>query len=152
MRAVFYEAFQQRPVIAKVPDPVPSASGIVLKVEATGLCRSDWHAWMGHDADTKLTHVPGHEMAGVIAAVGKDVRNWKIGDRVTVPFVAGCGHCFECRTGHQHICDNQFQPGFSAWGSFAEYVALEYADANLVVLPEGMEFEIAASLGCRFVT
>ena len=152
MRAVFYEAFQQRPVIAKVPDPVPSASGIVLKVEATGLCRSDWHAWMGHDADTKLPHVPGHEMAGVIAAVGKDVRNWKIGDRVTVPFVAGCGHCFECRTGHQHICDNQFQPGFSAWGSFAEYVALEYADANLVGLPEGMEFEIAASLGCRFVT
>ena len=152
MRAVFYEAFQQRPVIAKVPDPVPSASGIVLKVEATGLCRSDWHAWMGHDADTKLPHVPGHEMAGVIAAVGKDVRNWKIGDRVTVPFVAGCGHCFECRTGHQHICDNQFQPGFTAWGSFAEYVALEYADANLVGLPEGMEFEIAASLGCRFVT
>ena len=152
MRAVFYEAFQQRPVIAKVPDPVPSASGIVLKVEATGLCRSDWHAWMGHDADTKLPHVPGHEMAGVIAAVGKDVRNWKINDRVTVPFVAGCGHCFECRTGHQHICDNQFQPGFSAWGSFAEYVALEYADANLVGLPEGMEFEIAASLGCRFVT
>jgi alcohol dehydrogenase len=152
MKAVYFEAFQQMPVIANLPDPTPSNTGIVLKVEATGLCRSDWHAWMGHDADTKLPHVPGHEMAGVIAALGRDVKNWKIGDRVTVPFVAGCGHCIECQTGHQHICDNQFQPGFSAWGSFAEYVALEYADANLVRLPESMKFETAASLGCRFVT
>ena len=152
MKAVYFEAFQQMPVIANLPDPKSSNTGIVLKVEATGLCRSDWHAWMGHDPDTKLPHVPGHEMAGVIAALGRDVKNWKIGDRVTVPFVAGCGHCLECHTGHQHICDNQFQPGFSAWGSFAEYVALEYADANLVRLPESMKFETAASLGCRFVT
>ena len=152
MKAVYYEAFQHLPVIANLPDPTPSNSGIVLKVEATGLCRSDWHAWMGHDSDTKLPHVPGHEMAGTIAAMGRDVKNWKVGDRVTVPFVAGCGHCFECHTGHQHICDNQFQPGFSAWGSFAEYVALEYADANLVRLPDAMKFETAASLGCRFVT
>ena len=152
MKAVYFEAYQQMPVIATLPDPMPSNSGIVLKVEATGLCRSDWHAWMGHDPDTKLPHVPGHEMAGVIAALGRDVKNWKIGDRVTVPFVAGCGHCLECHTGHQHICDNQFQPGFSAWGSFAEYVALEYADANLVRLPDSMKFETAAGLGCRFVT
>ena len=152
MKAVYFEAYQQMPVIATLPDPMPSNSGIVLKVEATGLCRSDWHAWMGHDPDTKLPHVPGHEMAGVIAALGRDVKNWKIGDRVTVPFVAGCGHCLECHTGHQHICDNQFQLGFSAWGSFAEYVALEYADANLVRLPDSMKFETAAGLGCRFVT
>ena len=152
MRAVYYEQFQQAPVVTRLPDPTPNTSGVVLKVEATGLCRSDWHAWMGNDADTKLPHVPGHEMAGVIAAIGRDVKNWNIGDRVTVPFVAGCGHCIECQTGHQHICDNQFQPGFSAWGSFAEYVALEYADANLVRLPESMKFETAASLGCRFVT
>lgn len=152
LRAVYFEQFQQLPVIATVPDPTPSPAGVVVKVEASGVCRSDWHGWMGHDADIKLPHVPGHELAGTVVAVGRDVRNWKAGDRVTVPFVAGCGHCSECHSGQQHICDNQFQPGFSAWGSFAEYVALDYADGNLVRLPEAMAFETAASLGCRFIT
>ncbi len=152
MRAVYFEQFKHLPVIATVPDPAPSPTGVVVKVEASGLCRSDWHGWMGHDADIKLPHVPGHELAGIVVAVGAEVRNWKAGDRVTVPFVAGCGHCPECHSGHQHICDNQFQPGFTAWGSFAEYVALEYADGNLVRLPESMAFKTAASLGCRFIT
>ncbi len=152
MRAVYYEAFQQLPIIANLPDPTPSPTGVVVKVEASGVCRSDWHGWMGHDSDVKLPHVPGHELAGVIVALGRDVRNWKLGDRVTVPFVAGCGHCHECHAGHQQVCENQFQPGFTAWGSFAEFVALEYADGNLVRLPESMNFATAASLGCRFVT
>ncbi len=152
MRAVYFEAFQQLPVIANLPDPTPSPTGVVVKVEASGVCRSDWHGWMGHDSDVKLPHVPGHELAGVIVALGRDVRNWKLGDRVTVPFVAGCGHCGECQAGQQQVCENQFQPGFTAWGSFAEFVALEYADGNLVRLPESMSFETAASLGCRFVT
>ncbi len=152
MRAVYFEQFKHLPVIATVPDPTPSPSGVVVKVEASGLCRSDWHGWMGHDSDVKLPHVPGHELAGIVVAVGAEVRNWKAGDRVTVPFVAGCGHCPECHSGHQHICDNQFQPGFTAWGSFAEYVALEYANGNLVRLPERMAFKTAASLGCRFIT
>ncbi len=152
MRAVYYESFQQQPVVTTLPDPTPSAGGVVVKVEATGLCRSDWHGWMGHDGDIKLPHVPGHEWAGTIAAVGRDVRNWNVGDRVTAPFVVGCGYCGECSSGHQHICDNQVQAGFSAWGSFAQFVAIEYADTNLVGLPEEMKFKTAAALGCRFVT
>jgi alcohol dehydrogenase len=152
MRAVYFEKFRQLPIIVNLPDPTPSPSGVVVKVEASGLCRSDWHGWMGHDSDVKLPHVPGHELAGTVVAVGREVRNWKGGERVTVPFVAGCGHCRECHSGHQHTCDNQFQPGFTAWGSFAEYVALEYADGNLVRLPEDLAFETAASLGCRFIT
>jgi alcohol dehydrogenase len=152
MRAVFYDAFQKLPTIESLKDPSPSPTGAVVKVEATGLCRSDWHGWMGHDPDIVLPHVPGHELAGTIAAVGREVKNWKVGDRVTVPFVSGCGHCPECSTGHHHICDNQVQPGFTCWGSFAEFVALEYADLNLVRLPETMAFETAAGLGCRFVT
>ena len=152
MRAVYFEQFQQLPVIATVPDPTPTPTGVVVKVEASGLCRSDWHGWMGHDADMKLPHVPGHELAGSVVAVGREVRRWKAGDRVTVPFAAGCGHCGECQSGHQHICDNQFQQGFTAWGSFAEYVALDFADGNLVRLPDSMAFETAASLGCRFIT
>jgi alcohol dehydrogenase len=152
MRAVIFEAFNERPKLVSLPDPSPEAHGVVLKVEATGVCRSDWHGWVGHDADIKLPHVPGHELAGVVEAVGRDVTRWKIGDRVTVPFVGGCGSCPECHAGHQQVCHHQFQPGFTHWGSFAEYVSLHHADLNLVALPEPVASTAAASLGCRFVT
>ncbi|MBZ6076093.1 zinc-dependent alcohol dehydrogenase family protein [Microvirga puerhi] len=152
MKAVVYEQFSAPPRIQNVPDPSPSAEGVVVKVEATGLCRSDWHGWKGHDPDIVLPHVPGHELAGTIVATGRQVTRWQAGDRVTVPFVAGCGHCRECHSGNQQVCEHQFQPGFTAWGSFAEYVALDHADLNLVALPESLDFATAASLGCRFVT
>ena len=152
MKAVLFEKFQETPKIVTVDDPTPDAHGVVLKVEATGVCRSDWHGWMGHDSDIELPHIPGHELAGVVAAVGKDVQNWKIGDRVTVPFICGCGSCCECHAGHQQVCLHQEQPGFTHWGSFAEYVPIHRADLNLVALPERMDFATAASLGCRFAT
>lgn len=152
MRAVIYEQFGHAPRVASVPDPEPAPDGVVVKVEATGLCRSDWHGWMGHDPDIVLPHVPGHELAGTVAAVGPQVRNWKVGDRVTAPFVCGCGRCYECHAGHHQVCEHQFQPGFTAWGSFAEFVSLDRADTNLVRLPDDMAFATAASLGCRFVT
>lgn len=123
-----------------------------MEVKASGLCRSDWHGWMGHDSDIRLPHVPGHEFAGVIREVGKGVKNWKVGDRVTVPFVCACGTCPTCQSGNQQICDDQFQPGFTHWGSFAEYVAVHRAETNLVRLPDSVSFEAAASLGCRFAT
>ncbi|MBA8899707.1 zinc-dependent alcohol dehydrogenase family protein [Phyllobacterium sp. P30BS-XVII] len=152
MKAVVFEQFGQAPSIQNVADPAPAPTGVVIKVEATGLCRSDWHGWMGHDPDIQLPHVPGHELAGTVQAIGKHVTQWKIGDRVTVPFVGGCGHCFECNSGNHQVCEQQFQPGFTAWGSFAEYVAVDFADTNLVGLPETLDFATAASLGCRFVT
>jgi alcohol dehydrogenase len=152
MRAVVFEEFGKTPTVQTVPDPTPSAEGVVIKVEATGLCRSDWHGWMGHDPDIRLPHVPGHELAGVVVAAGKQVGRWKAGDRVTVPFVAACGRCAECASGNHQVCEHQFQPGFTAWGSYAEYVAIDHADTNLVALPENMDFATAASLGCRFVT
>ena len=152
MKAVVFEQFGQPPRLQSVPDPAPSPEGVVVKVEATGLCRSDWHGWMGHDPDIVLPHVPGHELAGTIVAVGSQVRRWRAGQRVTVPFVAGCGHCRECAGGNQQVCEQQFQPGFTGWGSFAEFVALDFADANLVELPEALDSATAASLGCRFAT
>jgi alcohol dehydrogenase len=152
MKAAFYRRFSGPIEIIDVPDPVPMPDGVVVRVEATGLCRSDWHGWVGHDPDIELPHVPGHELAGTIVAVGGDVRLWRIGDRVTVPFVAGCGICEACRSGNEQVCERQFQPGFTAWGSFAELVALRYADRNLVRLPNEIDSETAAILGCRFAT
>ena len=153
MKAVIYERFGGPVTVAQVADPVPDRDGVVIEVQASGICRSDWHGWRGHDPDiTRLPHIPGHELAGVVAETGRDVVRWKPGDRVTVPFVCACGTCPECLSGNHQVCDRQFQPGFTGWGSFAQYVALRYADVNLVRLPEEMDFVTAASLGCRFAT
>jgi alcohol dehydrogenase len=152
MKALVFETFGGPLAMQSVPDPVPPADGVVIGVRATGLCRSDWHGWIGHDPDVKLPHVPGHEFAGVIEEVGPRVTRFRAGDRVTVPFCVGCGTCVPCREGHQQVCDRYFQPGFTAWGSFAERVAIPHADANVVSLPDSLDFVSAASLGCRFVT
>jgi alcohol dehydrogenase len=152
MRAAVYEQFGQPLTVQDVPDPTPPERGVVIQVEATGLCRSDWHGWMGHDPGIKLPHVPGHELAGVVAALGKDISFWKVGDRVTVPFVCACGSCSQCASGNHQVCERQTQPGFTHWGSFAEYVAIDNADVNLVRLPDDLDYVTAASLGCRFAT
>ncbi|MEH6535945.1 MAG: zinc-dependent alcohol dehydrogenase family protein [Psychroserpens sp.] len=152
MKAAIYETYQGSITIQNVEDPIPKEHGVVISVKATGLCRSDWHGWMGHDTDIELPNVPGHEFAGTIEAIGKNVKNFQIGDRVTVPFVCGCGSCRQCLSGNHQVCDRQSQPGFTHWGSFAEYVALDYADINLVKLPEEINYITAALLGCRFIT
>ena len=152
MQAAIFTTFKSPIAVTTVPDPELAPDGAIIQVMATGICRSDWHGWMGHDSDVQLPHVPGHELAGIVLAVGKNVRNWQKGDRVTLPFCCGCGYCPQCNSGNQQICDNYFQPGFTAWGSFAEYVHIDYADVNLVRLPETMSFEAAAVLGCRFIT
>lgn len=152
MKAVVIETFSSIPEIKNVPDPTPASHGVVIKVEATGVCRSDWHCWQGHDEDVVLPHVPGHEFAGVIADVGSAVSRFKIGQPVTVPFINACGACPECNTGNHQVCGNQTQPGFTHWGSFAEYTTVDHADVNLIHLPEHLNFTTAASLGCRFVT
>jgi len=152
MKAAVYREFAKPLTIRNLPDPTPPERGVVIRVKATGLCRSDWHGWMGHDPDIRLPHVPGHELAGVVEATGKEVIRWTVGDRVTLPFVCGCGNCPQCASGNHQVCDQQFQPGFTHWGSFAEYVAIDYADVNLVQLLDEIDFVAAASLGCRFVT
>jgi alcohol dehydrogenase len=124
---------------------------VVVRVGATGVCRSDWHAWQGHDP-VPLPHVGGHELAGTVVQVGPAVRRWAAGDRVTVPFVCGCGTCEHCRVGDTHVCPRQTQPGFTGPGSFAELVALHAADTNLVRLPDDLDLVTAASLGCRLAT
>ena len=152
MRAVIYERFGERPELHDVGDPGPPAGGVVVAVRATGLCRSDWHGWRGHDSDIRLPHVPGHEFAGEIAAVGAGVRGWRAGDRVTAPFVCACGTCPACLAGDQQVCHRQEQPGFTYWGSFADLVVVPHAETNLVRLSDAVDYATAATLGCRFAT
>jgi alcohol dehydrogenase len=149
---VLVRAFGEPPELADLPDPTCPADGVVVRVVATGLCRSDWHGWMGHDDGIVLPHVPGHELAGTITAVGPGVSSWRVGERVTTPFVLACGTCAPCRRGDGQVCAQQRQPGFTEWGSFAELVALPRAETNLVRVPDDVDTDVAASLGCRFAT
>lgn len=139
------------PALVEVPAPTCPPGGVVIAVGATGVCRSDWHAWQGHDP-VVLPHIPGHELAGTVAEVGAGVTRWRVGDRVTVPFVCGCGVCAYCLAGDAQVCPDQTQPGFTGPGSFAERVAIHAADVNLVGLPDAVGTVAAASLGCRFAT
>ncbi len=151
MRAVEYDAVGATPYLTEQPEPDCPDDGVVVAVGATGVCRSDWHAWRGHDV-VALPHVGGHELAGTVLRTGPGVRRFALGDRVTVPFVCGCGICPTCTAGDPQVCPQQTQPGFTHAGSFAEQVALHAADANLVRLPAELGFVAAASLGCRFAT
>ncbi len=153
MRGASYPSFGGPIGISDLPEPSIGVGDALLEVRATGICRSDWHGWQGHDPDiTAFPHVPGHEFAGIVADAGSDVARWSPGDRVAVPFVSGCGTCQYCLTGHAQVCPQQTQPGFTHWGSFAERVVVRAADFNLVPLPEAVSFETGAIAGCRFST
>ncbi|MGW5364290.1 zinc-dependent alcohol dehydrogenase family protein [Actinopolymorpha pittospori] len=152
MRAIVYDNFGERPQIRAVPEPRIAPHAALIEVAATGVCRSDWHAWQGHDPDVSLPGVGGHEFAGVVVEVGAQVRGWRPGQRVTASFTGSCGQCPQCAAGAQQVCENQRQPGFTYWGSFADLVVVDQADVNLVLLPDSLDFATAATLGCRFAT
>ena len=153
MRAIAYDRFNGPIDVRELPDPEPAEGEVIVRVRAAGLCRSDWHGWRGHDPDIRsFPHVPGHELAGEVEALGPGVARWRPGERVTVPFVAGCGRCATCADGDPQVCPHQAQPGFTHWGAFAERVRIRYAEFNLVRLPDALDFATAAALGCRFTT
>jgi len=137
---------------AELPEPVPDSEQILVKVSACGICHTELDEIEGRLTPPRFPIVLGHEIVGTVEAMGPDVTNFKVGDRVTVPFVGGCGSCYQCNTGNHQVCDHQSQPGFTHWGSFAEYTKLDYADVNLVRLPEQISDETASILGCRFIT
>jgi len=152
MKAAIYNRFNGVIEIKQVDDPVLTDEDAIIEVKASGICRSDWHGWKGHDPDISLPHVPGHEFSGIVKEVGNKVTSFQPGDRITAPFCCGCSTCPQCLQGNQHICDNHFQPGFTNWGSFAQYVRIKNADFNLIKLPSSIDFVSAAGLGCRFIT
>ncbi|MEX0287165.1 MAG: zinc-dependent alcohol dehydrogenase family protein [Paracoccaceae bacterium] len=152
MRAAQLTQYRQPLTITSVPDPEPPKGGVVLRVLACGVCRSDWHAWNGSDPDVALPIIPGHEYCGEIVALGEGVTRWRVGDRVIAPFILACGQCGDCAAGNQTICATQSVPGFTCDGAYAELIAVPFADANLTALPDTLRPEIAAGLGCRVTT
>jgi alcohol dehydrogenase len=151
MRAARLSGWRRPLDIAQVTDPVPPEGGVVLRLLATGICRSDWHLWTGADP-VDLPIIPGHEYCGEVVAVGAGVKGWKAGDRVIAPFILACGHCPACSSGRQTICPDQILPGFTGDGAFAELIAVPYADTNLTALPPWMDPAVAAAMGCRITT
>jgi alcohol dehydrogenase len=152
MKAVRYEEFRGPLRVVDAPEPDLPPHGAIIEVRAGGLCRSDHHGWVGNDPDITPPQIPGHEWAGVVAAVGGAVTRWRGGERVTAPFICACGTCAWCARGDQQVCENQTQPGFTHGGCFAERLVVHHADTNLVALPDGVDFVTAAALGCRFAT
>lgn len=152
MKAAVFDQFQGPLAVREVADSSCPPDGVVVKVEACGVCRSDWHAWRGADPDVAAPHVPGHEFAGVVIEVGAECRRFHKGDRVTAPFIIACGNCPDCLGGDPTVCNHQYMVGFSGWGAFAELTAVPRADFNLVKLPDGMDFAVAAAMGCRLTT
>lgn len=152
MKACLLEAFEGPVPVVDVDDPMCPDDGVVVAVGACGVCRSDHHAWKGVDPDVVLPHVMGHELAGEIVDVGRACRGFAPGDRVTAPFILGCGRCSDCRAGRATICPTQHVIGFSSWGAFAELVAVPRAEFNLVRLPDSLGYASAAGIGCRVTT
>lgn len=152
MKAALFERYRQPLAVTQVPDPPCPDDGIIVRVMACGVCRSDHHAWTGEDPDVRPPHVPGHEFAGIVESAGKRCSRWKKGDRVTAPFILACGECPDCRGGDPTVCNHQHVTGFSSWGAFAEFVAVPHADFNVVRLPDELDFAVAAGIGCRVST
>lgn len=152
MRAALLSQYDTPTEITNVPDPACPRDGAVIAVRACGVCRSDHHAWKGTDPDVVLPHVMGHEFAGEVIEIGAECRAFTVGDRVTAPFILGCGTCPDCRGGEPTICNHQQVIGFTGWGAFAECLAIPRADFNLVRLPDAMEYAAAAGMGCRVTT
>ncbi len=158
MRAAVFTAYGEPLSVTDVDEPEPTPTGVVVETEACGICRSDWHAWVGDwtwaGMDLEPGQILGHEPAGTVVAVGDRVQSIAEGDHVTVPFYVAEGACRQCRTGHPNVCEHGMGLGFhdALPGAFAERFAVPFADVNVVRLPEGVSSLDMASLGCRFVT
>lgn len=150
MRAAVLKAFNEDLVIEDVAMPACPDDGVVLEVLACGVCRSDWHGWVGENPRVKLGAIGGHEYCGVVVEAGPDSQ-WQKGDRLVAPFILACGTCPNCRAGAQNTCVDQRMPGFSEPGAFAQYVAVP-RDHNLARLPDEISPTVAAALGCRVTT
>jgi D-arabinose 1-dehydrogenase-like Zn-dependent alcohol dehydrogenase len=150
MRAAVLRAYNEDLSLEEVPEPACPEDGVVLKVLACGVCRSDWHGWTGEHPRVKPGQIGGHEYCGEVVEAGSRATH-KRGERLIAPFILACGSCPACQSGHSNTCPNQRLPGFVEPGAFAEYVSVPF-DHNLATLPETLTPTVAAGLGCRVTT
>lgn len=160
MRGAVLKEYGEPLEIEERPDPQIDDGEVLVKTEACGICRSDWHGWQGDYAwmeggAVSKGNILGHEPAGTILEVGADVENFREGDHVVVPFNIVCGKCANCRDGNAHMCENLLHYGFDDGaqpGAFATHLRIPNADFNLARIPDGIAAHEMAGLGCRFVT
>lgn len=156
MKAAVFSGTRGKINLADVPIPEIGEFDALVKVTACGVCRSDWHIWNGDwdwtIDDPSRPMVLGHELGGVIAAVGKGVRSVAVGDRITTPFGHACGKCGQCLRGRQNRCERMFFPSIQESGGWAEYMVVRDADLNAIRLPDSVDDLAAAALGCRYMT
>lgn len=147
MKAMVLEA-QGAPLrMMDVPVPVPSTGQVLIRVHACGVCRTDLHIVDGELPNPKLPLIPGHEIAGRVAMVGDSVSDFRVGDRVGVPWLGWTdGQCHYCRKGQENVCDEALFTGYTLDGGYAEYTV---ADQRYCFrLPETYEDAEAAPLLC----
>ncbi|WP_245843819.1 alcohol dehydrogenase catalytic domain-containing protein [Oceanobacillus rekensis] len=149
MKALVIEDVKKA-VVKDLPVPEIDQDGILIKAMANGVCRSDWHVWIGDHGI--IQPIIGHEFAGVVEEVGSNITNFKRGDRVIVPFSGSDGTCPHCIAGDTHLCDSFLVPGTAYQGGYGEYVAIPKGDRNAIHLPDSLNFADAAALGCRFMS
>lgn len=150
MLAAVLRTYNEDLSLETVADPPCEADGVVLRVLACGICRSDWHGWTGEHPRVKPGQIPGHEYCGEVVETGPQ-STWKVGDRVVAPFLLACGACPACQSGHSNTCGRQRLPGFTEPGAFAGLISVPFAH-NLARLPDSLTPVVAAGLGCRVTT
>jgi alcohol dehydrogenase, propanol-preferring len=152
MKAAVVHSFNEPLRIEELPKPEPGAGEVVFKVEAAGLCHTDIHAAHGDwPVKPTLPFIPGHEGIGIVESVGAGVKHLKEGDRVALPWLAyACGVCEYCVSGHETLCQQQLNAGYSINGSYGEY-AKGFA-AYVGKVPDGVDPFAAAPLTCAGVT
>ena len=157
MRAMQVDKIRKPMELREIPIPSIGEDDVLVRVVASGICRTDWHVWNGDwtwaGLKLPLPIVLGHEIGGVVERVGSGVSNLKSGMKVCVPFNFADGKCEYCLRGLQNLCEN------AAWnftspgsGGFAQYARVPNANLNCIPLPTNVTEMDGAALGCRYMT
>ena len=146
MRAAIYQGPQQIE-ITQVAEPICSKDGLILRVEACGLCGSDLRTFYKGTSYVPPGTIMGHEVAGVVHEVGPEVEGYKIGDRMVVGPIIPCGECHYCRRGLPHLCANEESIAGTLPGGFAEYMLITAKVlkwGSISIIPDKLSFEEAS--------